>query len=325
MKSHSRKYVLFMLSGSLILLLAACIDLCCGDIGIAELVEMNMAGEILAGVRLPRVLTAALAGASLAVAGVQMQAIFRNPLADPHIMGISSGAGTAAAIATISIGLLPAVAGSMAVALAAFIGAMVPSAVLIAVSSKVRGGGTLLLFGVMMGFIFSALTLIIAYTANEESLKVYYSWAAGSFTSSILLYDLIIATVLIGAVFIALANAKGLDIILFGEEYCAASGAPVKKIRTLAIVSTCILTGACTAFCGPIGFIGIIAPHITRRIGGSSVHRQVIPESMITGAVIALIADMLTHISKTPLPAGSTVALIAIPTVFFILLNGSKQ
>lgn len=324
MNSSNHRFSFFIGIGSLFLFLLAAIDLSCGDIGLKELIEGDMLKDILLGVRLPRLLTAIVAGASLALAGAQMQAIFRNPLADPHIMGISAGAGTGAAFATISAVLLPSMLNSMTIAIAAFIGATIPSIIMILVSSKVRDGNTLLLFGVMMGFIFSAITSLIEYMANEESLKIFYSWSAGSFTGNRLIEVAIMAFALAIASVMALANGKGLDLVLFGDEFSEISGASVKKIRVYAIISCCLLTGACTAFCGPIGFIGIIAPHIAKWIGGSSVYKYLIPSSMLIGSIIAVIADMMTHIGKTPLPAGSTVALIAIPVIFFILSKNTQ-
>lgn len=323
MPVRRNKSLLFCLTAFALLLILAAADLSCGDIPMREIIQGGMVRDILFGVRIPRVLTAMLAGGALAIAGSQMQAIFRNPLADPHIMGVSAGAGTGAAIATIVLAAVPGtmVLGSISIALAAFAGAAVASALIVAISSSVRSGNTLLLSGVMLGFIFSAVTSIIEYSANEETLKLFYSWSAGSFSGNRMVEVWILAGLSLAGLSLALTNSKGLNIILFGEEYSELSGAPVKKIRLISMVSCCLVTGAATAFCGPIGFVGIIAPHITRWLTGTSSHRKVIPASMLCGAVLALLADILSVVGGKPLPAGSTMALIGIPVILFILIK----
>ncbi len=284
-----------------------------GDVGRGLLGE-GPAADIVLGIRLPRVLTALLCGAALALGGAQMQAVFRNPLADPHIMGVSGGAGLGAAIAAMSL------AGTAGMALSAFAGALVASALVLAAGSRFRSGSTLLLFGVMLGFIFSAVTSVLQYTAGEESLKLFFSWAAGTFTSVSLASDALLAGALALGLGLAIFNAKGLDIILFGEEYASLQGASSTRIRIVAILSCCLMTGAVTAFCGPLGFVGIVAPHVARRLCGTSVHRTVLPASVFTGAGLALCADILAQLPSTPLPAGSTLALLGIPIILLILL-----
>ncbi len=317
-----RKPYLCFIASAFCVVLLACTDLCCGPLGLRELVEEGLAREILLSVRLPRVLTAMLAGSCLALSGVQMQAVFRNPLADPHIMGISAGAGTGAAAATVLASSALAAGGRTFIAASAFIGAMVPSVVMATVSHRVRNGGTLLLFGVMMGFIFSAATSLIAYGADSESLKMYYSWTAGSFSGRSAPDLWIMGAALAAGLAIALGTGKGLDALMFGDSYATLAGVPLKKTRTTAILSCCLMTGAVTAFCGPVGFIGMTAPHVARGIFRTTVHRSVIPASLLTGAAMALIADILGQIWSRPLPAGSTAALIAIPLVLVMLIRG---
>ncbi len=278
------------------------------------------AGQILWHIRAPRMLAAILAGAGLALSGAQLQAVFRNPLADPHIMGVSAGAGTAAALATLLGGgtLLGNFAAGLPVAIAAFLGAVAATAVIVAVAAR-HSGATLLLFGVMLGFVFSALTSVLAYLASEERLKLFYSWSAGSFSGLSGSGLLLVALALAAAFLLALLNGKGLDILLFGDDYAAATGAPAGRIRTLALLSCCLVTGAVTAFCGPLGFVGIAAPHIVRWLTGSSVHRRVLPASLLTGAILCLAADLLSQCFPVPLPAGSTLALLGIPILLIIL------
>lgn len=309
---------------SIILLLALALtallftaDLLCGGggFGVAD-------GVVFAKLRLPRALTAALAGAGLALAGLQMQGIFRNPLADPHIMGVSAGAGTGAAVATLLLGTsLPAALSGLTIALAAFVGALFTALLVIIVSSKVQGAATLLIFGVMLGFVFSAFTSILEYSANAESLKIFYSWSAGSFAGNRPGEIALIGGAVLAGTVLSLLNAKGLDIMLFGDEYAALAGADSSRIRSIAMVGSCLMAGAVTAFCGPLGFVGIVAPHIARALTGSSVHRRVIPVTLATGAMLSLVADILSQVFPSPLPVGSTMAIIGIPVIFCVLLK----
>jgi len=262
-----------------------------------------------------------VAGAALAASGAQMQAVFRNPLADPHIMGVSGGAGLGAAIATMALGTSAAVFTGFTVAVAAFIGAAVAAFLVVAVSARFRSVTTLLVFGVMLGFIFSELSSVLQYTAGEESLKLFYSWMAGSFSGCRYGEIALMAGALVIGLILAFCNGKGLDIILFGEEYATLSGASTRRILVLSMLSCCLMTGTVTAFCGPLGFVGIVAPHLARRLMGTSVHRKVLPCSLATGATLALAADILANLWPIPLPTGSTLALIGIPLILLLLLR----
>ena len=305
-----------LLLPALAVLLLAGVDLLCGGGGIS--IE---GGAVLMKLRIPRVLTAILAGAALAVSGTQMQAIFRNPLSDPHIMGVSAGAGLGAAIAVTAVSGAGFWLHGFALSGAAFAGAAAVSALIILLSRRIGSSTTLLIAGVMLGFIFSAGSSVLQYTANEESLKLYYSWAAGSFEGIRYGELILMAVALAAGIILYLINARGLDIILFGEDYAALAGADVRQIRRLAMVSTCLMTGFVTAFCGPVGFVGIIAPHIARRLGGTTVHRGVLPAAILYGSAISLAADILSRILPIPLPVGSTMAFIGIPVILFILLR----
>lgn len=312
MKSRSKIFLLTVTVLSL-----AGIDLATGGAGLGVTDT-----SIFLKLRLPRMLTAVLAGASLSLAGLQMQSVFRNPLADPHIMGVSAGAGTGAAMATLLIGAsLPAVLSGLTVAAAAFAGALLTSLLVVTVASKFQSATTLLIFGVMLGFIFSAATSILEYSANAESLKVFYSWSAGSFSGSRPGEVAVIAGALAIGTLLTFINNKGLDMALFGDEYACLAGADISRIRSMAMIGSCLMTGAVTAFCGPLGFVGIVAPHIARRLLGTSVHLKVIPAVMLTGASLTLSADIISNVCPAPLPVGSTMALIGIPIILTILMK----
>lgn len=267
--------------------------------------------------RVPRMLSAALAGAALALSGLQMQGIFRNPLADPHIMGVSSGAGLGAAVFTV---LCAGTAWSFAgVALGAFLGAAGASLLIIGVSGKIRSVTVLLLFGVMLGYVLSALSSLLQYIADEESLKIFYSWMAGSFSGNGMSEILVTGGALIVGVVLAGINAGGMDAVLFGDDYALMTGVKVRRVRFLAMAGSCLMTGAAVAFCGPVGFVGIVAPHAARWVMGSSVHRKVLWMTLFCGAGMTLAADIISQAWVMPLPVGSMMAVIGIPLIFIIL------
>lgn len=305
-----RRNTIACITGICLLAVMVMADLFCG--GIADI-------DIMLRLRAPRIATALLAGAALAMSGAQMQSIFRNPLADPHIMGVSAGASLGAAIATMSGG--PSSGSGISVAVAAFIGALCSAMIILAVSRKFRHASTLLIFGIMLGFIVNAIVSILQFTTDAESLKIFYSWSAGSFsTSTWPQIGMILCAVILGSS-IASTNRKGLDIILFGDEFAEMAGADTSRIRLSALLSCCIMTGAVTAFCGPLGFAGIVAPHIARAAFGTSSHGTVLPAVLMTGAFISIGADLVSQLSPVPLPIASTMALIGIPIILFILIK----
>ena len=297
----------FLLLTACLVVLAA-IDLLAGD-GFSV-----PSGVILWKLRVPRMLTAVLGGGSLALAGAQMQALFRNPLADPHIMGVSGGAGLGAALAAIAIGT-----SGVSMVSAAFIGAFLTGLLIVWVSSRIHSTGTLLLVGVMLGFIFSAISSVLQYRAGEESLKLLYSWMAGSFQGVGPVGVAVIGGAFVIGLVCAICSMKGLDLMLFGESYAGSAGVPLRRLRFVVMIGCAIMTGAVTAYCGPLGFVGIAAPHIVRKIMGTSAHKTVLPLSPVAGACLALVADIIAHLGSSPLPVGSTLALVGIPLVIILL------
>ena len=274
--------------------------------------------QVLRLLRAPRVATALLAGAALALSGTQMQSIFRNPLADPHIMGVSAGASLGAALATMSAF---SSSGGLSVALAASVGAMASALIILLASKKFHSASTLLIFGIMLGFIVNAIVAILQFSTDAESLKIFYSWSAGSFSTTTWSDIITLAIAVLIGTALAIAGRKGLDIILFGDEFAQMAGAKVGNIRLTALLSCCIMTGAVTAFCGPLGFVGITAPHIARWMFGTSSHKVIIPASILTGGIISIAADLISQLSPSPLPTASTMALVGIPVILYILIG----
>ena len=306
---NPRRKIIYMSSSVTLLILACIADVMWG--GHANL-------DIMLHLRLPRTATAILAGAAMALSGSQMQSIFRNPLADPHIMGISSGASLGAALTTMYAGA--ALAG-VPIAISASIGAAAAAAVILYASKKFSNASVLLIFGVMLGFIVNALVAILQFTSDAESLKMFYSWSAGSFSNTTWAETSIIAGALVLGLIISLRNQKGLDLILFGDEFTKLSGGNPSKIRLSALVSCSLMTGAVTAFCGPLGFVGIIGPHIAKALLGTSSHRSVLPASLLTGGFIGVCADLISRMTPSPMPVASTMALLGIPAILYIMLK----
>lgn len=297
-----------------IIILMTVADLMCGG---------EAGAQVLLHLRTPRVLTALLAGAALALAGGQMQSVLRNPLADPYIMGVSSGAALGAALITMIGGhALHGIFQGITIAGAAFAGALGSASIILMASRRFRTASSLLIFGVMLGFIVNAIVAILQFSSDAESLKMFYSWSAGSFSNAGWNEIGILTTSLTIGLVMAIRNSKGLDIILFGDEFATMSGASVQRIRLNAILGCSLVTATATAFCGPIGFVGIVAPHIARGIFLTSSHRIIIPACMLTGAMTALAADLLSQISSAPLPIASTMAIVGVPVILYILLKG---
>lgn len=306
---RTRRHITVITAGIVMLALA-----CLGDITWGG----HAGYDIILHLRLPRMTTALLAGAAMALSGSQMQSIFRNPLADPHIMGISSGAALGAAITTMCTG---AALGGASIALAASIGAAGAASIILYASNRFRNASILLIFGVMLGFIITAVVSILQFSSDAESLKIFYSWSAGSFSNTTWGETAIIAGTLATGLIIATFNHKGLDLILFGDEFTELSGGNPSRIRLSALLSCSLMTGAVTAFCGPLGFVGIIGPHIAKALLGTSAHKAILPASLLTGGLIGVCADLISRMTPSPMPVASTMALLGIPVILYIMLK----
>lgn len=287
---------------------------------------------IIRQVRLPRAVTALLAGAGLGVGGLQMQTLFRNPLADPFILGISSGAslgvalvvlvvGTAGTSLVDSLGLL----GNVGVAGAAASGAAAVTVVVLLVSRRVASPATVLIIGLMAGYATSAVVSVLLYSGlgQVERIRAYISWGFGSFAGTTWSeLRVLTAATLLGLV-IATLTTKPMNALLLGDRYAASMGLHVPRTRLLIVVGASLLAGTITAFCGPIAFIGVAAPHMTRGVLRSSDHRLLVPGVVLVGASIALLAGLVAQLPGTDatLPLNAVTSLIGAPVVVLILLR----
>jgi iron complex transport system permease protein len=274
--------------------------------------------QIIMQLRLPKMLTAILAGASLSVAGLMMQTLFRNPLAGPYILGVSSGASLGVALLTMC-GV--AISSSGLISGSAIIGCLITMLLVMLIAKRIRSNITLLIVGMMVGNIAGALVNLIQNFANPDSLKLFIVWTLGSLNSvgweqlPILSLGIAIAAILV------LMLIKPLNGLLLGEDYARGLGINVERTRWMLVLASCLLAGSVTAFCGPIAFIGVAVPHITRGILGTSNHRLTIPASALIGANILLICDILCNLSTYALPISTMSALFGAPIILWIILK----
>jgi len=278
--------------------------------------------------RLPRALTALLAGAALAVSGLQMQTLFRNPLAGPYVLGISSGASLGVALLVLgfssaSLSVPAGLLGNWAIIMAATVGAGLILLLILAVSLRIRDGLTILILGILFGSIATALVAILQYFSNESMLKSFIIWTMGSLGNvSHTQLNLLGITVLTGLLITA-ALIKVLNVLLLGENYARTLGLNVTWGRALIFISTSILAGGVTAFCGPIGFIGIVVPHLGRMLFRTAGHEILLPGVLLIGMAFMLISDILSQVPgyENILPINSVTALLGIPVIIWIIIR----
>jgi iron complex transport system permease protein len=308
------------------------------NIPLDEIIRVLTGGEasreswtnIILKVRLPKATTAVLAGAALSVAGLLMQTLFRNPLADPFALGISSGASLGVAIMVLSAGtaggaLLTGfgLTGDLAVTAAASIGAGVVMVLALAAARRVAGSVTLLILGLMFGYISGALVTLLMHAAIPERIQAYTNWTFGSFGGVTWGQMPVFAIVILVGLVSALALSKSLNALLMGEAVARSLGLNVRRARISIVIAAAVLAGGVTAFCGPIGFIGIAVPHICRGLFRTADHRTLISASLIVGAAGALIASLIAETPGTHvvLPLNAIMALAGAPIVIGIVLR----
>lgn len=280
--------------------------------------------KIILNIRLIKAVVALLAGAALSVSGLQMQTLFRNPLAGPYVLGISSGASLGVALFILGAPLfgLSASFVSLGIAGAAWIGAAAVLIVIAAVGHRIKDIMVILILGMMFSSGGGAIVQILQYLSKEESLKAFVIWTMGSLGDVTLsqLYVLVPA-VMIGLA-VAVITIKPLNLLLFGEEYAVTMGLNIRSSRGLLFLSTTLLAGTVTAFCGPIGFIGLAMPHVTRMLFDNSDHRILIPGTVLTGASVLLLCDLVSKLFT--LPVNAITALLGIPVVVWVVLRNKS-
>lgn len=272
--------------------------------------------KIILNIRLIKAVVALLAGAALSVSGLQMQTLFRNPLAGPYVLGISSGASLGVALVVLAGINIP-----LGLAGAAWAGAALVLVVIAAVGHRIKDIMVILILGMMFSSGVGAVVQILQYLSKEESLKAFVIWTMGSL-GDVTIHQLVILIPSVAAgLLLAVITIKPLNLLLFGEEYAVTMGLNIKRSRGLLFLSTTLLAGTVTAFCGPIGFIGLAMPHVSRMLFSNSDHRVLIPGTILTGASILLMCDIISKLFI--LPINAITALLGIPIVIWVVCRNN--
>ena len=284
--------------------------------------------------RLPQALTAIVAGAGLAVSGLQMQTVFRNPLAGPSVLGISNGSALGVAFVVLLSGRIGGVAlsrlgylGDAAMSVAAIIGALAVLSLILWISQKVKGNVTLLIIGVMIGYLANAVIGVLKFLSPEEDVKSFVVWGLGSFSR--VSGDEMVLFIVLMCILLPLACllVKDMNLMLLGDRYASNLGLNIRRSRMLVIVSSGILVAIVTAYCGPIMFIGLAVPHLARAIFRTSDHRTLMPATALCGAVLALFCNFIARMPgfEGALPVNSVTALVGAPVIAAVLFGKRKN
>ena len=281
--------------------------------------------RIIIDIRLVKAIVAVIAGAALSVSGLQMQTLFQNPLAGPSVLGVTSGASLGAALLIIGLpvaGGMSPVLSSFGVAGAAWLGAAAVMAVIVAVSRRIKDKMVILILGMMFSSGVSAIVQVLQYVSNESALKSFVIWTMGALGDVTYTQLALLAPVFLAGMVLAVAAVKPLNLLLLGEKYARTMGLNVKRSRTMVFLSTTLLAGSVTAFCGPIGFIGLAVPHVARYVFSSSDHRILVPATTLVGAAAMLVCDL---ISKTMnFPVNTITSLLGIPIVVWVVVRNKN-
>ena len=279
--------------------------------------------------RLPQAITAVLCGGALSTSGLMLQTAFRNPLADPSIFGISSGAGLGVALTmlllggSLSLGSLQ-VGGFVAVIVAAFIGAMAVTAVIFGFSTIVKNNVMLLIIGIMIGYLSSSAIALLNFFATDEGVKSYMVWGMGSFGGVTMRHMPIFASASLLGIMAAMLLIKPLNALMLGDRYAENLGISIRRVRNLLLAATGLLTAITTAFCGPIAFIGLAVPHVARLLFRTDNHRLLLPATLLCGSAVALLCNAVCFLpgERGVIPLGAVTPLMGAPVIIYVILKG---
>lgn len=333
-----RPLLLLILVGALTAMFLLSLSIGSVHIPIDQIITVLLGGEaertawtnIVLKFRLPKATTAMLTGAALGVSGLMMQTFFRNPLAGPFVLGISSGASLGVALVVLGAGTVGGMllagfglTGDLLLASAAALGAGGTMVIVLLVASRVQSSMTLLILGLMMGYFVSAIVSLLLYFAVPERIQAYINWTFGTFSGVTWDQMPILAFGVAIGLGISLTLTKSLNALLLGENYARSLGMNITTTRIAVVSATALLAGVVTAFCGPIGFIGIAVPHLCRSLFDTSDHRVLMPGTILMGAIVALIAALIAEVpgSDQVLPLNAVTALIGAPIVVGVILR----
>ena len=281
--------------------------------------------------RLPQAITAVLCGGALAVSGLLLQTAFRNPLADPSIFGISSGAGLGVALVmlflggSLSVGSLQ-LSGFVAVIIAAFVGAMTVTAIIFFFSTLVRHNVMLLIIGIMIGYLSSSAITLLNFFATDEGVKSYMVWGMGSFGGVTMGNMPFFSSVTLAGLIGAILLIKPLNALMLGDRYAENLGVNIRRVRNWLLVVTGLLTAITTAFCGPVAFIGLAVPHIARMLFRTDNHRLLLPATILCGSAIALLCNFICHLPGESgiIPLGAVTPMMGAPVIIYVIVKRLK-
>lgn len=331
-------YILLLMGGVVILFLVN-IALGSVQIPVIDIISILFSGEsenrawvkIIENIRLPRAFTAILAGSALSVGGLMMQTLFRNPLAGPSVLGITAGASLGVAIVMLTAGTITSIfaiqqlssLGSWLIIGAASIGSAAVLFLILLISMRIRDSVTLLIIGLMIGNMTIALVSIWQYFSNPEQIRDYLIWTFGSLGGVTMDQLWILGLVVLIGSIIAFGLSKSLNGLLLGENYARSMGLSVHRSRFWIILSTSLLAGGVTAFCGPIGFVGVAVPHLTRSLLNTNEHRILIPATFLMGAILMLACDIVAQVpgSSTTLPISAVTSMVGSPVVIWVIIK----
>ena len=318
-------FVLNLLLGTVQIPVSGVLRILMGDESVSEIWY-----NIIWSSRVPQALTATVAGAGLAVSGLQMQTVFRNPLAGPSVLGISNGASLGVAMVVLMSGSLGGVAlsrlgylGDAAMSVAAIVGALAVMALILYVSQKVKGNVTLLIIGVMIGYLATAVIGVLKFFSAEEDVKAYVVWGLGSFARVSGDQMMLFVLLMVGLLPLSMLLSKTMNLLLLGDYYASDIGLNLRRARLLVISCSGILVAIVTAYCGPIMFIGLAVPHLCRALFQTSDHRILMPATMLTGACLALVCNLVARMPgfEGALPVNSVTALVGAPIIASVLFR----
>lgn len=342
MKINNSSYRLWFFVLCVALVLTAILNISLGSVSIpfADTIRTLVGGEIdntswryiLIDYRLPKMFTAILVGGGLAVSGLLMQTLFRNPLAGPFVLGISSGASLGAALLLMGGSLLSGLAAfkmvnDVSLAIAASLGSFLVLAIVMLVANKVKDTMALLIIGLMFGSITAAIASVLAYFSNAEQLQRFIFWSYGSVGNLSWSQLGILASIVFVGLLITVLVLKSLNAFLLGEQYAKSLGIAIRKSRVFIIIATGVLAGGITAFAGPIAFVGLAVPHLTRQLFHTMDHRILLPAVFLYGAILMLLCDTIAQLpnAASVLPINAITSIIGAPVVIWLLVRKRKM
>ena len=339
--NHSFAIIVFLAFGAAVFFV---LDIMLGSVSIPlrEVLHIIFSGDsehtawlfIVEKIRIPKAITAVLAGCGLSVSGLQMQTLFRNPLAGPSELGITAGAGLGVAAVMLAGGSSASmyaisqlgISGSWLIVFMASLGSALVLLLILAIAGRVRDNVVMLIVGVMIGTLTLSVVSIWQYFSRPEQLQEYIMWTFGSLGGVGQYHLYVLSGIAVAGVIISFISSKALNVLLLGEDYARSMGLSMNSTRLKILISTSLLTGSITDFCGPIGFVGIAVPHLTRSLLGTSDHRVLIPATGLAGALLMLLCDIIAQLpgTQTVIPINVVTSLFGAPIVIWIIISRSN-